>query len=111
MKLASRLDAVKPSPTLAITALANELKAKGVDVVGFGAGKPDFDTPYPEIKDAAKKALDEGFTKYTASGDPGAARGDREPDPQGSPAGSSNPPRCWSPAARSIPSTTSSRAC
>jgi aspartate aminotransferase len=64
MKLAKRLDAVKPSPTLAVTAKANEMKAKGVDVVGFGAGEPDFDTPVI-IKDAAKKALDQGFTKYT----------------------------------------------
>jgi aspartate aminotransferase len=64
MKLASRLDVVKPSPTLAVTAKANEMKAKGVDVVGFGAGEPDFDTPVA-IKDAAKKALDQGFTKYT----------------------------------------------
>jgi aspartate aminotransferase len=64
MKLAKRLDAVKPSPTLAITAKAKELKAKGVDVVGFGAGEPDFDTP-KAIKDAAKVALDQGFTKYT----------------------------------------------
>jgi aspartate aminotransferase len=64
MKLAKRLEAVKPSATLAVTAKANEMKAKGVDVVGFGAGEPDFDTPVL-IKDAAKKALDQGFTKYT----------------------------------------------
>jgi aspartate aminotransferase len=64
MKLAKRLDAVKPSPTLAITAKAREMKQKGIDVVGFGAGEPDFDTPVI-IKDAAKKAIDQGFTKYT----------------------------------------------
>jgi aspartate aminotransferase len=64
MKLAQRLDAVKPSPTLAITAKARELKSKGIDVVGFGAGEPDFDTP-DIIKEAAKKAIDQGFTKYT----------------------------------------------
>jgi aspartate aminotransferase len=64
MKLAQRLDAVKPSPTLAITAKARELKSKGIDVVGFGAGEPDFDTP-DLIKDAAKRAIDQGFTKYT----------------------------------------------
>ena len=64
MKLAKRLDAVKPSPTLAITAKAREMKQKGIDVVGFGAGEPDFDTPVM-IKDAAKKAIDQGFTKYT----------------------------------------------
>ncbi|ACG73343.1 aminotransferase class I and II [Anaeromyxobacter sp. K] len=64
MKLAKRLDVVKPSPTLAITAKAREMKSKGIDVVGFGAGEPDFDTP-SMIKDAAKKAIDAGFTKYT----------------------------------------------
>ncbi len=67
MKLAQRLDGVKPSPTLAITAKANELKAKGVDVVGFGAGEPDFDTPQA-IKDAAVKAIAAGYTKYTPTG-------------------------------------------
>jgi len=64
MKLAQRLDAVKPSPTLAVTARAREMKAKGIDIVGFGAGEPDFDTPVV-IKEAAKKAIDQGFTKYT----------------------------------------------
>jgi len=65
MKLvAQRLDVVEPSPTLAITAKANQLKASGLDVVGFGAGEPDFDTPN-HIKDAAKKAMDQGKTKYT----------------------------------------------
>lgn len=65
MKLASRLDLIEPSPTLAITARAIELKAKGQDIVGFGAGEPDFDTPQ-HIKAAAIDALDKGFTKYTA---------------------------------------------
>ncbi|TGN21144.1 pyridoxal phosphate-dependent aminotransferase [Leptospira idonii] len=65
MKLiARRLDVVEPSPTLAITAKANQLKASGLDVVGFGAGEPDFDTP-SHIKEAAKKAMDQGKTKYT----------------------------------------------
>lgn len=65
MKLvAKRLDVVEPSPTLAITAKANQLKASGLDVVGFGAGEPDFDTP-AHIKEAAKKAMDQGKTKYT----------------------------------------------
>lgn len=65
MKLvAKRLEVVEPSPTLAITAKANALKASGVDVVGFGAGEPDFDTP-TAIKDAAKRAIDAGKTKYT----------------------------------------------
>ena len=59
---------IAPSSTLAITAKANALKAEGVDVVGFGAGEPDFDTP-SYIKEAAIKAINEGFTKYTpASG-------------------------------------------
>lgn len=67
MKLSQRVQKIKPSPTLAITAKAKALKAQGVDVVGFGAGEPDFDTP-EHIKKAAVKALDEGFTKYTAVG-------------------------------------------
>ncbi|MFZ5631057.1 MAG: pyridoxal phosphate-dependent aminotransferase [Spirochaetota bacterium] len=65
MKLAARLDLIEPSPTLAITARANELKAEGKDIVGFGAGEPDFDTP-EHIKAAAIDALNKGFTKYTA---------------------------------------------
>ncbi len=55
---------VKPSSTLAITAKAKELRAQGKDVVGFGAGEPDFDTP-ENICRAAKEAIDAGFTKYT----------------------------------------------
>ena len=59
---------VKPSSTLAITAKANEMKAKGIDVVGFGAGEPDYNAP-DNINKAAKRAIDDGFTKYTpASG-------------------------------------------
>jgi len=65
MKLSSRVQAVKPSPTLAITARAAELRASGKDVIGLGAGEPDFDTP-DHIKEAAKRAIDEGRTKYTA---------------------------------------------
>lgn len=57
---------VSPSITLAITAKAKELKANGVDVVSFGAGEPDFNTP-ANIIEAAKKAMDEGKTKYTAA--------------------------------------------
>lgn len=64
MKLSSRISAIKPSPTLAITAKANALKAEGRDIIGFGAGEPDFDTPI-NIKMAAIKAIEEGFTKYT----------------------------------------------
>src|SRR3990170_6705854 len=62
--LAERMKVVSESITLAVTAKANALKKAGVDVVGFGAGEPDFDTP-AFIKDAAKAALDKGQTKYT----------------------------------------------
>lgn len=61
--LSKRLSFLKPSPTLAITAKAKELKAKGIDVIGFGAGEPDFDTP-DFVKEACIKALKEGKTKY-----------------------------------------------
>ena len=64
MKLARRLSVIEPSPTLAVSAKAKALKAKGIDVISFGAGEPDFDTP-AHIKEAAKKALDAGDTKYT----------------------------------------------
>ena len=62
--LSERVQRIKPSPTLAVTAKANELKAAGKDVIGLGAGEPDFDTP-DFIKDAAIKAIHAGFTKYT----------------------------------------------
>lgn len=65
IKLSARVQAVKPSPTLAITARAAELRAAGKDVIGLGAGEPDFDTP-EHIKDAARKAIADGKTKYTA---------------------------------------------
>lgn len=64
IKVSQRAKSVPPSATIAVTARAKELKAQGVDVVGFGAGEPDFDTPQ-YIKDAAIKALNEGKTKYT----------------------------------------------
>ena len=64
--LSSRAASIAPSLTLAISAKAKELRAKGEDVIGFGAGEPDFDTPQ-HIKDAAAQALADGFTKYTAS--------------------------------------------
>jgi aspartate aminotransferase len=67
MKLAERVRKIQPSPTLAIDAKAKALKAQGIDIVGFGAGEPDFDTP-ENIKEAAKKAIDAGFTKYTPVG-------------------------------------------
>jgi aspartate aminotransferase len=63
-RIASRLSPVKPSITLAVTARAAELKASGVDVIGFGAGEPDFDTP-DHIKEAARASLDRGVGKYT----------------------------------------------
>lgn len=65
MKLSDRVKRIKPSPTLAITARAAQLRAQGHDIIGFGAGEPDFDTPEP-IKQAAIDAINAGFTKYTA---------------------------------------------
>lgn len=67
MRLAERTKAIKPSPTLAMNAKATALKASGVDVTNFGVGEPDFDTP-ENIKEAAIKALRDGFTKYTPVG-------------------------------------------
>jgi len=64
LKTASRLDPIKPSITLAVTAKAAKLKADGFDVVSFGAGEPDFDTP-DHIKEAARASLDRGVGKYT----------------------------------------------
>lgn len=66
LELSEKAANVKPSSTLAITAKAKELKASGRDVVGFGAGEPDFPTP-KNICDAAIKAIQDGFTKYTAA--------------------------------------------
>ena len=63
--LASHLSTIKPSPTVAVTTKANELKAAGRDVIGLGAGEPDFDTP-DFIKKAAVEAIQQGKTKYTA---------------------------------------------
>jgi len=71
IKLSARVHSVKPSPTLAITARAAEMRAAGKDVIGLGAGEPDFDTP-DHIKAAAIKAIKDGFTKYTpVDGTPG----------------------------------------
>ncbi len=67
MELSKRVQAIKPSPTLAVTARASKLKAEGKDIIGLGAGEPDFDTPQ-HIKDAAIAAINMGFTKYTAVG-------------------------------------------
>src|SRR3989441_6175959 len=65
-RISTRAASLTPSLTLAIDSKAKQMKAEGLDVVGFGAGEPDFDTPQ-HIKDACAKALDEGFTKYTPS--------------------------------------------
>jgi aspartate aminotransferase len=65
IKLSSRVQRVKPSPTLAVTALAAKLRSEGKDVIGLGAGEPDFDTP-ENIKQAAIEAIKAGKTKYTA---------------------------------------------
>ncbi|WP_121626553.1 pyridoxal phosphate-dependent aminotransferase [Poseidonibacter antarcticus] len=65
MKIANRMENLSPSVTMAITALARELKAQGKDILSFSAGEPDFDTP-EVIKQAAIKAITEGYTKYTA---------------------------------------------
>jgi aspartate aminotransferase len=67
LELSKRVQAIKPSPTLAVTARASQLKAEGKDIIGLGAGEPDFDTPQ-YIKDAAIAAINKGFTKYTAVG-------------------------------------------
>ena len=69
LTLSRKAQAVKPSSTLAITAKAKELKAQGIDVVGFGAGEPDFDTP-ENICNAAISAINSGFTKYTLHPEP-----------------------------------------
>ena len=71
IQLSKRVQSIKPSPTLAVTARAQELKAQGKDIIGLGAGEPDFDTP-EHIKQAAIAAIHGGFTKYTAvDGTPG----------------------------------------
>ena len=71
IRLSDRVLSIKPSPTLAVTNKAAELKAAGKDIIGLGAGEPDFDTP-EHIKAAATEAIAKGFTKYTAvDGTPG----------------------------------------
>jgi len=64
LQIAGRVQAIKPSPTLAVTARAAEMRAAGHDIIGLGAGEPDFDTPH-HIKQAAVAALNQGHTKYT----------------------------------------------
>ena len=63
--LSATLDRVKPSPTVALTALVGELKAAGRDIISLGAGEPDFPTP-ENIREAGKRAIDAGKTRYTA---------------------------------------------
>jgi len=65
--IAKRAKAIKPSPTLAMAAKAKAMKAQGIDVVDFGVGEPDFDTP-ENVKQAGIKAIQTGFTKYTPAG-------------------------------------------
>src|SRR5262245_65982672 len=68
LRIASRLDPIKPSITLAVTAKASKLKAAGVDVISFGAGEPDFETP-AHIRAAVRSALEQpGVGKYTDVG-------------------------------------------
>ena len=67
IQLSKRVQSIKPSPTLAVTAKAAELRAQGRDIIGLGAGEPDFDTP-EHIKAAANQAIQEGFTRYTPVG-------------------------------------------
>ena len=64
LQIAGRVQAIKPSPTLAVTARAAEMRAAGHDIIGLGAGEPDFDTPR-HVKQAAVNALNQGYTKYT----------------------------------------------
>ncbi len=66
MELSERIMGIKPSATLSITSKAKAMKSEGIDVISFGAGEPDFDTP-DYIKEAAKMAIDQGKTKYTIS--------------------------------------------
>lgn len=71
MKISQRAQSIKPSPTLAVSAKAAELKAAGKDIISLAAGEPDFDTP-EFVKHAAIKSIESGFTKYTAvDGTPG----------------------------------------
>jgi len=65
VSLAERVKQIKPSPTLAVNAKAKALKAAGADILNFSVGEPDFDTP-AHVREAGKKAIDEGFTRYTA---------------------------------------------
>jgi len=65
MLLSDRIQTLAPSITIAISSLARDLKAQGKDILSFSAGEPDFETPQ-RIKEAAIKAINDGFTQYTA---------------------------------------------
>src|SRR3972149_466465 len=65
MALSRRVRSISPSSTLALTALARQMQAEGIDVISFAGGEPDFDTP-DHIKAAGVRAIQDGFTKYTA---------------------------------------------
>ena len=65
LQTSERVQSIKPSPTISVSTRAAEMRAAGHDVIGLGAGEPDFDTP-EHIRDAAKKAIDDGLTRYTA---------------------------------------------
>jgi len=65
-RISHRAKALKPSPTLAMNALARDMKAKGIDVINFGVGEPDFNTP-DYIKNAGIQAINDNFTRYTAA--------------------------------------------
>ena len=64
MKFSDRILKIKPSPTMAVTSMANALKSQGIDIISLGAGEPDFDTP-DNIAQVAIKAIKDGMTKYT----------------------------------------------
>ena len=64
IEISKRAKTIKPSPTLTVSSLAKQMKAEGIDVINFGAGEPDFNTP-DAIKNEAKKAIDDNFTRYT----------------------------------------------
>jgi aspartate aminotransferase len=66
IKLSNRTKLIKPSPTLSLSAKATQMRQAGIDVVNFGVGEPDFNTP-EYIKAAAHKAIDANFTRYTAN--------------------------------------------
>ncbi|MCF7859317.1 MAG: pyridoxal phosphate-dependent aminotransferase [Candidatus Cloacimonetes bacterium] len=66
IQISHRAKAIKPSPTLTVSTIATRLKAQGIDVINFGVGEPDFETPI-QVRNAAHKAIDENFTKYTES--------------------------------------------